>query len=264
MKLSISNIAWDKKYDDEMYDYLYSIGYDGIEIAPTRILDNPYEDLDRIKNWYKNINEKYKLIVSSMQSIWYGRNEKIFKDKNERDELISYTKKAIDFANAINCKNLVFGCPKNRNVDDSISDEIIKIAIDFFNKISDYASDKNTYIALEPNPTIYNTNFINNTKDAIDLVKMVDNKGFKLNVDLGTIIYNEEDINELVLNINYINHIHISEPSLVEIKNRNIHKELKEILIKENYDNFISIEMGKVDDIEKIKNIMCYIKDVFK
>ena len=264
MKLSISNIAWDKQHDEEMYDVLKHLEYNGIEIAPTRILDKPYEDLDRIKNWYKNINEKYGLSVPSMQSILYGKTEKIFNDKNDRDELISYTKKAIDFANAINCKNLVFGCPKNRNIDGVYNDEVNKIAVDFFNEIADYAKEKNTIIALEPNPTIYNTNFINNTSDAISFVKKVNNDGFKLNIDFGTIIYNEENIKELEGNVKYINHLHISEPNLQQIKKRDLHKDLKEILEKENYANFISIEMGKIDDIEIIKNIMSYVKEVFK
>ena len=37
MKLSISNIAWDKAYDEEMYEYLSNNKFNGIEIAPTKI-----------------------------------------------------------------------------------------------------------------------------------------------------------------------------------------------------------------------------------
>lgn len=50
----------------------------------------------------------------SMQSIWYGRTEKLFGTEEERNLLLDYTKSAVDFAAAIGCKNLVFGCPKNR------------------------------------------------------------------------------------------------------------------------------------------------------
>ena len=39
MKLSISNIAWDKEKDIEMYEYLSKLNFSGIEIAPTRIFE---------------------------------------------------------------------------------------------------------------------------------------------------------------------------------------------------------------------------------
>ena len=46
MKLSISNIAWEKELDQEMYEYLSQICYDAIEIAPTRIFEEtPYDKL---------------------------------------------------------------------------------------------------------------------------------------------------------------------------------------------------------------------------
>ena len=43
MKLAISNIAWSKEYDEEMYEFLSKNGIEGLEIAPTRIFEkNPY------------------------------------------------------------------------------------------------------------------------------------------------------------------------------------------------------------------------------
>ena len=45
-----------------------------------------------------------------MQSIFYGRTEKIFQSQKERKDLIEYTKKAIDFAEYISFdkKNEIF------------------------------------------------------------------------------------------------------------------------------------------------------------
>lgn len=40
---------------------------------------------------------------------------------------------------------------------------------------------------------MYNTNYINDTKAAIELIKRVDSKGFRWNLDMGTMIANEED-----------------------------------------------------------------------
>lgn len=262
MKLSISNIAWTAENDVEMYSFLHRVGFGGVEIAPTRIFpDDPYEKLLEAKKWAMDLNLKYNLTVSSMQSIWYGHTEKIFESEKERKLLVDYTKKAIDFAEVIGCKNLVFGNPKNRNISDLRL--YIPIAIDFFKELGEYAKEHNTVIALEPNPIIYNTNFMNYTKEAVDMASKIDSDGIKVNIDLGAIIYNEEDINYLKQIPEFINHIHISEPSLNLIKTRNIHKDLFKILASINYDRFVSIEMGNKNNIEQVKDIVKYVKSIF-
>ena len=120
MKLSISNIAWDKKYDEDMYEYLALSGFEGIEIAPTRIIENnPYDNLDKARE-FKSLMDNKGLEISSMQSIWFGRDERIFYTEKERKDLLNYTEKAIDFASIIRCKNLVFGSPKNRSYEEFI------------------------------------------------------------------------------------------------------------------------------------------------
>ena len=263
MKLSISNIAWENEQDEEMYKYLSEIGYDAIEIAPTRIFQEaPYDKLKEAEEFAKDMEEKYNLKISSMQSIWFGKTEKIFGSQEEREELIKYTKKAIDFAKAINCGNLVFGCPKNRNIQ---TPEDYKTAIEFFRKIGQYAEKNNTVFAIEPNPTIYNTNFINETEDAIKIVKEINCSAVKVNLDFGTVIQNEEDIISILEN-NYdkVNHIHISEPNLEVVQQRELHKKLAEQLKVNNYDKYISIEMKKGNTIEKTKEILNYVKGVFK
>lgn len=264
MKLSISNIAWAKEYDEEMYSYLNTKKINGIEIAPTRIFEaNPYMKLKNAKEYKKYIKDRYSLEVSSIQSIWFGKLQNMFNSEDERKELINYTKMAIDFAAEINCNNLVFGCPKNRNINNKDYDNT-KIALEFFRELGNYALKKNTVLAIEPNPTIYGTNFINTTKEAFDIVKSINNEGIKVNVDLGTIISNEESLYILAENINLINHIHISEPYLEKIQIREIHKELVEILKCNDYKKYVSIEMKNLNDLDSLKDTISYILKIFK
>lgn len=261
MKLSISNIAWNKENDEEMYEYISSQWFQGLEIAPTRvILENPYSHIEEAKQFAKDLYEKYHLEIPSMQSIWYGKQEKVFGTEDERKELIDYTKKAIDFASEIGCKNLVFGCPKNRNINDEEND--YHIAIQFFRTIGEYAKEKQVVFAIEPNPTIYNTNFINTTKQAIDIVKDIDCPAVQVNCDLGTILQNNEDISILQDNINLIHHIHISEPNLEKIQKRELHKDLMSLLKEKEYHNYVSIEMKNQNDIGAVKEVMQYVRHI--
>lgn len=260
MKVTISNIAWQPEHDAEMYSFLKEENCDGIEIAPTRIFpEDPYSDLNRVSIFKKELQSNFGLKVVSMQSICFGRNDALFSSPEERGLLSDYIKQSIDFASVLDCKNLVFGSPKNRNINPGQE----KLAISYFSEIGEYAVQKNTIIALEPNPVIYGTNFINTTNEALDFVKKCNAGGLKINYDLGTAIYNKENGAILEKNLEWINHVHISEPYLEQIQKRQLHNELASILKGGGYSNYISIEMKGGSELEKIKDLFRYIKDAF-
>lgn len=261
MKLSISNIAWDWADDAEMLAYIVSSGFSGLEIAPTRVIaENPYDHLDQAKEIYNKVRA-LGLSVPSMQSIWFGRPERVFFDDSERVSLFEYTQKAIDFAKAMHCKNLVFGSPKNRVIEDNAQREpgLAMIA-----KIGEYAAKKGTVFAVEANPAIYNTNFINRTSEAFALVRELGVKGLGVNVDIGTVIENGETLEPLEENMDLIKHVHISEPYLAVPQKRKLHQDLAALLRTNGYSRFVSIEMKNPGDIKTVKQTMSYISEVFK
>lgn len=261
MKLSISNIGWKQPQDQQVYELMKKYGFCGLEIAPTRICpENPYDHLETIKEWKKTLKETYGFEVPSMQSIWFGRTENMFRSEDERKTLLNYTKKAIDFASVIGCKNLVFGCPRNRNLPEGADK---KIAIEFFKELGAYAAEKKTVIGMEANPPIYNTNYINDTRSALELVREVASEGFLLNLDVGTMIQNEETLEELQGQVPLFNHVHISEPGLKMIEERSLHTELAQLLKKENYKKYVSIEMGAQEDWHVIEKCMAYVSHMF-
>jgi len=264
MKLSISNIAWDSSKDITMYKLMQKYKFEGLEIAPTRFFAHkPYEYLYEAKKLAKDLKTGYNLTVCSMQSILYGRLESIFESLENQRIITKYLFGAIDFAQAMSCENLVFGSPKNRCL---TKEEDYEVAVGFFKLLGDYAFRNGTVMSIEANPSMYGTNFINYTKEAVKLVKDVDSKGFKLNLDFGTIIANGENIEEIVGHMEYINHVHISEPGLLPISTRGEHKRLASILKEKAYKGFISIEMkkGQDDSLNDIERAMNYIAQVFK
>ena len=263
MKYSISNIAWGADKDSEMYAFLKAQGIDGIEIAPTRLFVNPYDNLELAHEYAWMLKNKYGLAVSSMQSIWYGVKESIFGTEEERQFLTDYTKKAILFAESMGIRNLVFGCPRNRNMPEGDEKQYFEIAKAFFKELGDFALAHNTVLALEPNPVIYNTNFLNFTKDACEFVKQVDSEGLKVNIDMGTMIYNKENPHLVKTYKNLVNHIHISAPNLAPIQQCAEYKTLKKVLSKIDYDGYLSVEMGNTGDVEKAKQAVIFLKEVF-
>lgn len=253
MKMSISNIGWEEHDDMCIYSMLKEKGFSGIEIAPTRILEeNPYEKLKEAEQYREKLAEKG-LEICSMQSIWYGKTENLFNSKMELEILKEYSLKAILFAKALRCKNLVFGCPKNRYMGKKVTfREGYNIAKEFFKVLGDFAYENGTCFSLEPNPIIYNTDFINTTAEAVDIVKEINCPGLKVNLDFGTIIANNENLSDI--DVSYVNHIHISEPGLQLIQVREAHEQLLRLMNKSGYKGFVSIEMIKstISDIEKV------------
>lgn len=261
-KLSVSNIGWEAAQDERVYQMMKQYGYSGLEVAPTRIFpEMPYEKNAEAKAWSEKLKDDYGFVVASMQSIWFGCKERLFGPKEERQILIDYTKKAVDFAKAVKCNNLVFGCPRNRNMPEEADPEI---GLQFFREIAAYAFGQETVIGIEANPLIYHTNYINDTEAAFELIEKVDSKGFRLNLDVGTMIQNGETISELVGKVYLINHVHVSEPGLKPIVDREIHRKLKRVLEEEGYQGFISIEMGKTEDIRILEEKMRYIRSIFE
>ncbi|MEG2022156.1 MAG: sugar phosphate isomerase/epimerase [Oscillospiraceae bacterium] len=257
MQISFSNIGFAPEDDTKVYKLLKALGYTGVEIAPSRFVgDAPYDKLDAAAQKRTDINREYGFVIPSMQSIWYGMQGNIF-IKEDALRLMEYSKKAVSFAKAISCKSLVFGCPKNRNIPVGAKPSD---AEGFFCELAQYAFDNGTAIALEANPSVYGTNFINTSKDAFAFAKNIPH--LKVNYDFGTFITNEENLDTLYQNLDMVSHVHISEPSLACITKRKEHKELAALLESGGYKGFVSVEMAR-SEYNAVETAAEYIAEVF-
>lgn len=268
MKLAISNIAWNAKDDTTVYAMMRKYGYTGLEIAPTRIFEtNPYDDLEVVKHWREAFETGEGFEIPSMQSIWFGKTQKLFEAEAQRQELFDYTKKAVDFAAVIHCGNMVFGSPKNRVLPDPTDKAMWKQGVAFFKQLGDYAMNNGTAIGMEANPAIYNTNYINTTTEALELIREVESEGFLLNLDVGTMLENKEPIEILEGEIRVVNHVHVSEPFLkpvvMDSDRRHFHGELAAFLRENGYQGYVSVEMGKIEEVSVIDEILAYGKELF-
>jgi len=273
MKCSISNIAWVKEQDWEMYGFMERNGIRGLEIAPSRIWsEKPYEHLQEAGEWKKRLEQDYGLSVVSMQSIWFGRKENMFRSVEEREKLLEYTKRAVDLAHVISCRNIVFGCPKNRNRGEMVKEEnTYGDAVLFFQILAEYAEQNDTVIALEANPAIYGTDFLNTTQETLDFLDIMESitgsrgkRGLMCNLDFGTVIENQESVGWALdkKQVRKISHVHISEPGLEIIKKREQHFELIKALIDRGYEHDISIEMKAGRTLEEVKEMVLYLQTI--
>jgi len=91
----------------------------------------------------------------------------------------------------------------------------------------------------------------------------VGSKGFLINLDLGAMIQNGEDMHVVDEARDYLNHVHISEPGLALPEQRELHRELARYLKETAYDKYVSLETKTQEDIDCVKEVMYYLQDVF-
>lgn len=243
MKLSVSNIAWDANSDEFVFDLLRRNGFSGIEIAPTRLVgSSPYSDegVRQATSFCNHLRGKHGLQISSMQSIWFGIDRNIFGSSFDREFLLHYTIKAILFASKVGIPHLVFGCPKNRVLQNPALRDLGHM---FFKQCAAHAREHGVVIGLEANPTVYGTNYLNTTEEVLDLVRRIDSANLRINYDLGAAIINSECLESLPAFLPYISHVHISEPMLEPVRARVEHSALLGELNNYGYDGWVSIEM---------------------
>ena len=260
MKLCASNIAWPAELDDTVFRYMRDSGFAGLESAPSRLfLERPYDCLGEAGEFALRLKRNYGLSAASIQSVFYGVKGSIAGPPQERRELQECMHKAVNFADALDCRNIVFGCPKNRRIEAPQDKAVIE---EFLLNAADYAQYYGVVIALEPNPAVYGTNFINTTQEAIELITRLNHPALRLNLDFGTVIINGESLGLVRKYSLLVNHVHISEPALAAVTKHRGHAVLRGILEGAGWGKFISIEMRR-QDISEIVRVMNYVKEVF-
>lgn len=270
MKISISNIAWEKAEDKNILNTLKKHQVKGIEIAPTKIWKNPTEVKYMHARKYKEYWMQNGISLVAMQSILFGHPElTIFDTKEVRKKTLEYILKIINLASLLGIKIMVFGSPKNRSIKNFSKSEAFEIACEFFSKIGNLAKQYEVYFCIEPNPPSYETNFINNTKEAIELVKAVNHPYFRLHLDSGALALNHENYEEAIKEgFPYLSHFHISQPYLAPVGKGIVnHKKIAEILKDLKYDNWVSIEMLNTNDknnIDIVDKTLTFVTSVYK
>lgn len=248
MKLSISNLAWTIDEEPEILSFLNTLKFKAIEIIPSRYIDFSKDNyLDQAHDFKSIFLDKNHWLISSFQALLANTNElHLFRDKNTRSNLKKHLIKVIRSAAILNVKNLVFGSPKNRIINNSNISECHKIALDFFAELGEIAASNKTILAIEPNAKEYGGDFLCTTKDTVDFLTCLNHSNIKLNMDLSTMILNHEDLKETIkYSYNLINHIHLSEPFLKPFSDyQQTHTEFAEILKGVQYDKYISIEIA--------------------
>jgi len=270
MRFAICNEVF-KEWDfPKVCDFVSSIGYDGIEIAPftfaSDVRNLKEEDCKKIRE----IAEKRKLIIVGLHWLLVSPPglHITHPDSSIREETLEYMKHLIKFCHLLGGELLVFGSPKQREIMPGVEKEqALSWAKDFFLRASEEADRNNVFICLEPlSPR--ETNFITTAREAIKLIEEVSHPRFKLHLDVKAMSSEGRDIGEIIKEgAPYLKHFHANDesgkgPGFGETDFRPIIGALKSI----GYQGFVSVEIFDVSPSPEVCAIesIRYLKEVME
>jgi sugar phosphate isomerase/epimerase len=251
-RLAVSNIAWPSDADEAALDVAVESGFTGIELAPAKSF-GPWDaiDITEIRRLAAALAARGVPVVA-LQAILFGvAGGKLFGNEAERATLAHHLALVARIAGACGGVPCVFGAPAARNPGDLPPDVAFEHAAGFFRAIAPRFADEGTTLAFEANPAAYGCRFITHTTDAIALVQEVDQPGFALQLDTGTMLMNGEPPALAGHAAPFATHCHASAPQLAPVAAfAASHAPIATALRAAGYTGWVSVEMRATPEWE--------------
>lgn len=245
----ISNLAFEPEFDEKVAETLAKYGVRQLEIAPSRYFDiatASKSQVIKVREWWHT----REIEIVAMQSLLFGLpGANLFRSPEDRTTLLNYLDKVFQVADWLGASSLVFGSPKARDCTNTEPERVRGIAGDFFYELGEVASKYAVTICLEGNATVTGCNFLTSTIEAVLFAKELNHPRVKVQLDTGTIIANDENLNEVLSadNASWFSHCHLSEIGLKPLDatsefQRTFKEHLHSVKDTVNF-NTVSIEM---------------------
>lgn len=246
MRLAISGISWEPRDDDAVAAVLAKRGVDAIELAPTKLWPRLDEAPEQAVRAYARTWADRGVRIVALQALLFGRPDLVlFGEPAARERTLQFLMRVIEIAEWLGAGVLVFGSPKNRLVGDMPRAQAKEIATAFFRALGRCAREHGTLFCIEPNPKDYGCDFVQTAAEGAELVREVNEPGFRLHLDAGALCLNHEDPGAAIAGgREWLAHFHISEPHLVPLGSGGTdHASMAEALRAHDYRGVVSVEM---------------------
>jgi len=261
IKLSLSLLALENFYELEKFLSILKrnrIKY--VELPISKILPKYKVDKKKIKFFLKTL-KKYKIKVSSVQAIYYGKNLNVLNSAQFKKNF-DHLKQIIRISKLLKVNNIIFGSPLNRKKNNLSLKKSNKNFQKLLSKIDNILSKNKIYFLIEPNSKHYKCDYLINTNEVLNFLKKNNFKNIFINLDTGNALLENDKILINKRDKQYFKNFQISEKNLLGLSsNKEKHKKILRKFILKN--NFISLEMLNID-INKLDNNIKKFKIITK
>ena len=191
--------------------------------------------------------------IVAAQSLLFGKPElTLFENAETRKRTQDYLQRVIHVCARLGAEAQVFGSPKNRRVGDNDRGKAVAEAKHFFRDLGKFAAGEGTHVVMEANPTEYGADFVTKAMEAVDLVREVDQPGYRLHLDTACMTMAHDSIPDVFeTGFPYLRHFHISEPQLAPVGTGGVdHAAFARELRQRKYEHWVSIEMRETQPFD--------------
>ncbi len=247
MKFAICNETYQGWSFENTCRHIAATGYDGVEITPFTLADDPRNLTEREAGRIGRIATETGLEVVGFHWLLVKPDglHLTTMDDAVRSGTADFAKRLARLCAAMGGKIMVWGSPKQRNLEDHWDyDNAVNRAVEVLRQVGEVCSEVGLTVAMEPlGPS--ETNFLNTAEETIRLIEKVDHPAIRLHLDVKAMSAEEKPIPQIIReSAGHLVHFHANDPNrrgpgFGEVKFEPIAEALKEI----NYGGYVSVEV---------------------
>ena len=270
MKFAICNETYRDISLEAACEHAASCGYDGLEIAPFTLKDDPSRLTETEAKTAAGIVTSAGLEVVGLH--WLLVEPKGMHlttlDPQIRLRTTEFGQHLARICAAMGGKVMVWGSPRQRDVEDNNTyDLAFKHAVDVLRAICEVAGPLGITIAMEPLGR-QETNFLTTAEETIKLIDAVDHPSCRLHLDVKAMSAEALPIPQIIANsAPHIAHFHANDPNLQGPGMGDTDfVPIAAALAEANYNDYISVEVFDYDPGAEViaEQSIAYLKKVFQ
>ena len=247
MKFAICNETYGKLDFGEVCDQVAASGYQGIEIAPFTLKDDPRELDERECANYGDRARSAGLEVVGLHWLlvkpaWLNLTTD---DPLLQKDTVAFGQHLARCCAAMGGQIMVWGSPKQRDLSEGWNySDAANRAADTLRQISETAGPLGVTIAMEPLAR-KETNFLNTASETVELLRLVDHPACRLHLDVKAMSDETTPIPQIIAESkDDLAHFHANDPNLRGPGTGDAdYPPIVEALKAANYDGYVSVEV---------------------
>ena len=250
MNIGLSHLAFDS---DEIYKEIKELGFSYVEGVLTKIAS--WDSLSQTGlNQFKSRLNDNTLECYSIQSIFFNTPITSLCD----EKVLVHFCKLIEFCKMLDTKIMVLGSPTLRKIEPDYWKKLDKL----FCNLDELLEDTGIKVVIEPNCGLYKGQYFYTCSEIKCFIKANNLHNIRTMIDTHNLLNEGMDpIKEFERNIEFIDHVHISENGLEPVNRIDFHYMFASALKSNFYNQGITYEVKKS---ENIKDSIKIFADIYK